>query len=266
MGAKSHAVLAALLLCAGSSALASDTSPICPDRPGKSTGTCTAAARHFQVETGLVDWSLQKDGGERETSLVVGDTVIKLGLTDRSDIELNVTPFVRIASRQGDRHDGRSGIGDLTLLYKHRLTPNDTPLQVAALPFVKIPTARRPLGNGRVEAGLLVPISFAIADSPFSIGATPEIDWLADGDGHGRHAAMAQVVSLGWSVTDKLGLSAELWGQWDWDPAETTRQYSADASIAYLVNDDLQLDAGGNFGLNRTTPDLELYAGVSKRF
>jgi hypothetical protein len=44
------------------------------------------------------------------------------------------------------------------------------------------------------------------------------------------------------------------------------RQYSADVSVALLPSNDLQLDAGANFGLNRQTPDVELYAGVSKRF
>jgi hypothetical protein len=32
------------------------------------------------------------------------------------------------------------------------------------------------------------------------------------------------------------------------------------------VNKNVQLDAGANFGLNRNTPDVELYAGISKRF
>jgi hypothetical protein len=41
---------------------------------------------------------------------------------------------------------------------------------------------------------------------------------------------------------------------------------SADGAVAYLVRDDLQLDAGANFGLNKQTPDIELYAGISKRF
>jgi hypothetical protein len=36
--------------------------------------------------------------------------------------------------------------------------------------------------------------------------------------------------------------------------------------VAYLVSKDLQLDAGANFGLNRETPDVELYAGFSVRF
>ena len=46
----------------------------------------------------------------------------------------------------------------------------------------------------------------------------------------------------------------------------TARPPPADASVAFLPRNDLQLDAGANFGLNRETPDVELYAGVSKRF
>jgi hypothetical protein len=53
---------------------------------------------------------------------------------------------------------------------------------------------------------------------------------------------------------------------WDWDATGTGKQVSADGSIAYLVTKDLQLDAGANFGLNRQTPDVELYTGVSVRF
>jgi hypothetical protein len=63
-----------------------------------------------------------------------------------------------------------------------------------------------------------------------------------------------------------LTLSAELWGMWDWDPAGTTRQASVDGSAAYLLNKAVQLDAGANLGLNRQTPDVEIYAGFSIRF
>jgi hypothetical protein len=73
-------------------------------------------------------------------------------------------------------------------------------------------------------------------------------------------------VSLGWEATDKLNLSAELWAGWDWDPSGTTRQASADGAVAYLLSKNVQLDAGANFGLNRVTPDVELYGGVSVQF
>jgi len=245
---------------------AAEGEPICAARPGKSTPACTVPAGHFQLETGIADWSLQKGGGERDTSFAIGETTFKYGLTDRSDFEIDVTPWQRVTSRAGGVHDRASGFGDVTVAYKHRLTAGDAPVEVAALPFVKIPTAKRSLGNGEWEGGLLIPIGYSIPNTPLGIGLTPELDWLADADGHGHHAAMAQVVSLGWEVTDRLSVSGELWGQWDWDPDGTVRQVSADASAAYLVSSDVQLDAGANFGLNRNTTDFELYAGVSKRF
>jgi hypothetical protein len=36
--------------------------------------------------------------------------------------------------------------------------------------------------------------------------------------------------------------------------------------MTHLLSNSVQLDAGANFGLNHKTPDVELYAGVSKRF
>ena len=177
-----------------------------------------------------------------------------------------MTPYQRATSRAGGVHDSASGVGDVNLLLKQRLTRDDAPVQVAVLPTVKVPVAKRSLGNGTWEAALLVPVGIAIPNTPLSLGLTPEVDWTADADGRGHHAGMAQVVSLGWQANDKLNLSAELWGGWDWDPDGTTRQASADGAVAYLLSNDVQLDAGANFGLNAVTPDVEVYGGVSVRF
>ena len=247
-------------------AAAAETAPICAARPGKATPACTVPGGRFQLETGLVDWSLQKDAGERDTSLAIGETTFKYGLTDRSDIEIDVTPWLRATSREGGFHDRASGFGELTVAYKQQIAAADGNIQLAVEPFVKLPTAKRSLGNGKIEGGVLLPTGIAIGRSPFSLGLTPELDWAADADGRGHHAAMAQVASLGWQANAKLNLSAELWGQWDWDPSGTGRQFSADGAIAYLVGNNTQLDAGANFGLNRQTPDVELYSGVSLRF
>jgi hypothetical protein len=252
-------------LALASAAAAADEQPICADRPGKATSACTVPAGHWQIETGFADWSLQKSGGERDTSLAIGETTFKYGVSDASDIEVDVTPWERASSRGHGFHDSASGFGDVNLIYKKRLTAIDAPVQVIAMPLVKVPTAARALGNGKLEGGLLVPIAYAIPKSPFSVGLTPELDWAEDADGHGHHAAMVQVASLGWQASARLNLSAEIWGQWDWDPSGTSRQASADAAAAYLLSHNVQLDAGANFGLNRETPDVELYGGLSVR-
>jgi hypothetical protein len=259
-------VIAAAAVALSTGATAAGDDPICAARPGKSTPACTVPAGHFQLETGLADWSLQKGQGERDTSLAIGETTFRYGLDDRSDLEVDITPWQRATRRADGIRERASGIGDTTVAYKRPLTAPDSNAQAAIMPFVKVPTAGHSLGNGKWEGGLLIPIEFSIARSPFSVGLTPEVDWAADGDGHGHHAAMAQVASLGWQVDNQLNLSVDVWGQWDWDPTGTVRQASADGSIAYLASDSLQLDAGANFGLNRQTPDVEVYGGVSKRF
>jgi len=259
-------ICAGLVLCASGAARAADEAPICADRPGKATSTCVVPEGRWQIETGLADWTLEKASGERDTSLAIGETTIKYGLTSRSNVEVDISPWQQSSSRVDGFHDSASGFGDINVLYKQELTSADAPVQVDALPFIKIPTAKHSLGNGKWEGGLLVPIGYSIPKSPLSLGLTPEVDWVADADGNGHHAAMTQVASLGWAMTEKLNLSAEIWGAWDWDPAGTTREASADGSVAYLASSDVQLDAGANFGLNRNTPDVELYGGVSFRF
>ena len=125
---------------------------------------------------------------------------------------------------------------------------------------MKIPTAKHALGNGKWEAGLLVPIGFSIAeltaqhraDAGNRLGRGRRRARPSRGDGAGREPRLAG--------ERQASLSAELWGQWDWDPAGTAQQASADGSVAYLLSDDVQIDAGANFGLNRQTPDVELYA------
>ena len=249
------------LAAALSSAAWADDAPICPDRPSKGTGTCTVPAGHWQVETGVGDWTHDRADGATSDFTMIGATLLKYGVSDRTDVELGIAPYQWL--RAGD--DRASGFGDMLVRSKLRLTREDAPVQIAIDPFVKLPTANHSLGNGKVEGGITAPVAAPLG-GPLSIAFAPEVDWRADGDGHGRHAAMVQLIDLGIAASERLSLTAELWGQWDWDPAGTGKQVSADGAVAYLAGQNLQLDAGANFGLNRQTPDVELYAGVSTRF
>lgn len=247
-------------------ATAAQSLTVCADRPGKARQTCIVPAGHVQAEVGLADWTVADGGGERDTTLTLGQFALKYGLTDRSHVELDVTPWVRVTSRSGSVHDRKSGFGDVQLVYKQLLTPSGARVQVAVSPFVKAPTARRPIGNRKWEGGLVVPIQYALPKSALTLSLTPEVDWAADGDGRGHHALAASVVNLGWQATPHLNLSAELWGQWNLDPAGTERQLSADIAASWLATSRVQLDIGANFGLNRATPDADLYLGVSRLF
>ena len=143
------AIASALLTVAG--AAGAEEAPICAARPGKATPPCTVPAGRFQLEAGVADWAVTKDSGVRATSLVLGETTFKVGLTSRSDLEVDVTPWQRAKVEAEGADESHSGFGDIGVAYKHRLTRDGAALQVAALPSAKIPTDDHFLGNRKVE-------------------------------------------------------------------------------------------------------------------
>jgi hypothetical protein len=256
--------LVALTLASPAVAAEGGVAPICTDRPAKANAVCTVPAGKWQLEGSALGWARTKADGAETEVLTLGSSVLKLGLSDRADLQIGFTPYVRVETRAGEIKSTASGAGDLSVRYKHRLTAADAPVQLAAIPFVKLPTADGGIGNGKVEGGLATSISAALGDATLSFG--PELDLLADGDRDGRHVQLVNLINVAGPVAPGFTLAGELWTATNFDPAGTATQVSADAAVAYLVNERLQLDAGANLGLTKDTPDAEMYLGMSWRF
>lgn len=254
----------AALLISPAAAHAQQAAPICTDRPTKANATCTVLPGKVQVESGLAGWSLTRLGGTRTELLTLGASFAKIGLTDRSDLQVGFTPYARLTVKEGGSRARASGFGDVVVRYKHRLTADGAKVQLGLIPFVKLPAAKDGLGNGKVEGGLAVPVSLPLGKATMTFG--PELDLLADAEGDGRHVAVVNLVNLAVPVADRLTLAGELWTNVNFDPAGTVKQVTADAALAYALTNDMQLDAGANLGLTDDSPDIELYAGLSLRF
>ena len=259
---------AASALAQGTGAMAQDTGggpvPICTDRPTKGNATCTVPVGRVQLETTGVGWTRFDMAGARTDNWTVGASTIKFGLTHHSDLQIGFTPLVDVRTRDSGSDHHVSGVGDVTVRYKHRLTGPNSAAQIALIPFVKLPTARIGIGNRKVEGGLAVPVSLAVGSATLTAG--PELDLLADDEGKGHHVALVNLVNFAVPAAARLTLVGEVWTVTNFDPAGTITLVSADGAVAYAVNDDLQLDLGANLGLNRNTPDVEIYAGLSVRF
>ncbi len=261
-----RALIACGLLCVSVPAHAMAEEPICADRPGLSTPACSVPQGKVQVETGLVDWTHDDGGGVESDTLTLGGSAVKVGITDRLHLEVDFAPYVRVREDLGGSTSRLSGFGDIAVAAKYRVSTATAPVQMAVVPFIKIPTAKRSLGNGKVEGGLIVPIGYTIPETALSLALSPEIDVNSDPDGSGYHLATAQVIGLGASLAPALSASVELAGYWDFLPDGTVRQFLFGGSAALLLSNDLQVDAGINLGLNRESPDLELYSGIALRF
>lgn len=257
-------MLGAILLALAAQASADAMQDFCADRPGLETGTCVVPAGVIQLETTLAGWATDKTDGVRTRQWTLGDSVVRFGLGASSEIQLGWTPWVRVTTSGGGTRESASGTSDASLAYKVRLTRADAPLALDLMPFVKLPLARRPLGNRRVEAGLLAPVDIALADR-WTLTLTPEADWNADEDGRGYHLGLAGAVALGLDVSDRLSTGLTVWAQRDADPGGTVRQAMAGASLAWLARPRLQFDIEADAGIGGAASDLQLIAGVSIR-
>lgn len=263
------ALLAGVALLWALPARANDLGPICPDRPGKGTSPCTLASGHAQFELGLFDESFQRRSGVTTDSGNAGSLLAKWGLSDRVDVEAGMAlyQFQRVHDATGT--STASGIGDLFLHAKFNPLPAPPENESSAFslvldPFLKLPTAGGGLSNGAVEGGLVLPMAYDLGGY-WSVAMTPEADVLLNASGSGHHANLVDVVGIGRSF-GPLSLGAEVWSSQNLDPAGTVSQYSFDLDAAWLAGNDTQLDTGINLGLNRATPDLEIYFGISRRF
>jgi len=245
--------LAPLLLFAGG-ARAETPRDFCPDRPGLGTPPCTIDPGRLAVESGLLDWT--RDEGEDD--LAAGDLLVRYGLTDRLEMQLGWTAFVDAG--------GRSGTGDLFVALRRNLhDPDGSGFSVAVMPYATLPTASNGVGAGDWGAGVLVPMSYAL---PGGIGLelTGEADAAVDEDGDGRHFAYGAILGLDMPVSDAVEATVELSAKRDRDPAGATTELLAGLSADWKPAENLQLDIGANAGLNRASPDLELYVGIARRF
>lgn len=254
------------VLAQGANAAAeTDIGPICTDRPTKSNAACTVPEGMVQIETDLFFWTRNDLGPVRSDVLLYTNPTIKYGIGPNTDVQVNIAPVVEVRNEVGGLTTSQTGVGDLFVRLKQRITGPQSKVQVALLPFVKVPTAEAGIGNREWEGGLLVPVQVPVGKATLTL--VPQLNLLADAlEPADRHLEFQGVVNLAVPIADRFSVAGELWTSQNWDPAGTVRQYSADAALIYLVNDDLQLDIGGNFGLNQATPDVQLYVGLSTRF
>jgi len=241
---------------------------LCTDRPTKSTGPCTVDAGRWQLESDIYNYTLARGGGVRTTTELFTNPTLKLGLTDRLDVEFNISPYERVVTDDHGVTAHASGVSDLFLRLKYNFIGDDGgPVAIALSPYIKVPTANHNLGNGYVEAGIIVPVQFNLPEN-WQLLFDPEVDVLKNASGSGRHINAIALVSLSKPVSSTITLSAELWTDTNFDPQGDTTQYSADLGVAWIpaAAPNLQLDGGVNFGLNANTPRTQIYVGISRRF
>jgi hypothetical protein len=241
----------------------------CTDRPPKANLPCTVDAGRFQYESDVFNWTRVRSGGTTTDTFLYTNPTLKPGLTSTIDLEANMAPYARLATRSPSGRQAFDGVGDMYFRGKANLAGADGgDFQMAAIPYVKAPTGSPGIGDKAVEGGAIVPVSFALPQG-FTLLFDPEIDVLRNANDWNRHTNIQFLGNLSHALTDSVTGYVELWGQANNDPATPNKQASLDVSLAWLVwkkAPSLQFDLGANIGLTAATPRLQLYLGVSQKF
>lgn len=240
------------------------------DRPDQTESAYTVDAGHWQVESDLLNHTRDHDrtgGGEvRTTDLSLAAFNLKVGLTNRVDLQLMIDPYV--SSRVEDRIAGTtakaSGFGDITTRLKINLWGNDGgPTAFAVMPYVKWPSSASGVRNDQTEGGVILMLAYELPDG-WSSTIMTGLDFVSDGAG-GRDTEWINCITFAHALTDKLGGYIELFTVMG-DAPGFKSQCQFDVGLTYTVSADIQLDLGCNFGVTKSAPDYQPFVGFSRRF
>ena len=237
------------------------------DRPDKTESPYTVDAGHFQFELDFATFTSDREDGVRVKTVNLAPINLKLGLTNRTDLQLVVENYLRQTTTER-ASEGRStidGLGDVTVRVKHNLWGNDGGTTALALmPFVKLPTNGNRLGNNAVEFGLIVPLAIGLSER-FGLGVMTEVDFVEQIDGSGLAPSFFNTATISFDLTDRVGLYTEIFTEKSVERG-TDLVATLDAGVTFAVSPDIQLDAGANLGITDAADDVNLFVGLSRRF
>jgi hypothetical protein len=259
MGAAMRAIVAAVTLVGlwAAAALAQD---INPDRPDLTTSAEVVPAGALQIETGL-EYARERVGGAATERQLSVQGVLRLGLTPALEISIEGEPFLWLRAAADDH-----GSGDYTLGLKYRFfapAPDGGGPALALKPFVKLPTAREPLGSERPDFGALLLMSVALPWS-LSLDANAGVAAIGQRRPEGFIPQGIASASLSWAVTERLSSITELFLA---TKEERGGRDSLLATVAlmYRVTPRLALDAGMRTTITGQGPDWSAFIGLSVR-
>lgn len=231
-----------------------------PDRPDLTTSAEIVPVGAIQIETGLEYERARVGGGPTEQQLSV-QAVLRAGLTAALEVSLEGEPFVWLRAGRED-----SGSGDYTLGLKYRfldVAADGGGPALAVKPFVKLPTARAPIGSERPDFGALLLMSLGL---PWGLGLDANAGVAAIGQTRPNGFLAQGIVSgsLSWAVTERLSTITELFFATR-EERDGRASLRATLAVIYKLTPRLALDAGVRTTLTGPGPDWAALVGLSVR-
>lgn len=234
------------------------TEALITDRPDATEASSTVGKGVLQFETGGLYESFE-DKNIKSENYTYNTTLVRYGILDNVELRLG-WDFVEGTTKVNNKkvNNVTSGLSPLLLGLKIDIAKEDGAMPEIALighvfPVFSAAKDYRPEYTG---VDFRLAMSHTLSEKS-SLGYNIGAQWGNDT----AEAAAIYTIAYGYSISDKLGAYAELYGDL---PEDSTANHYWDAGLTYLVSNDLQLDA--YFGTSITEgQDLLLALGLSYR-
>jgi hypothetical protein len=234
------------------------------DRPDTTESPYTVDAGHYQAEMSFFDYSRDRSDGVRTEAWAFGAMNLKAGLLNNVDLQVVFDAYTEERTRESGITDTVTGFSDVTVRLKTNLWGNEGgKTAFAIMPFVKIPTGTE-LSNDHWEGGVILPLAVSLTDR-IGLGIMLEADFVHDDERGGYDVEWVHTATLGFDLTEKLGLYVEYAGVASQEE-EFDYQASFDAGVTFGATENLVFDAGIRVGLNEAAEDFGAFTGMSIRF
>jgi len=232
--------------------------PLITDRPDATEASSTVGKGILQIETGGLYESFEENNIKSE-SYTFNTTLIRYGILNNVEIRLGWNFTEGTTKVNGNKLDNiSSGFSTLLLGVKIDIAEEKNGWPEVALighvfPLFSASQDYRPETTG---------IDFRFSMS-HTLGEKSSLGYNLGGHwgNDSPEAAAIYTVAYGYSITDKFGMYAEVYGDF---PEDNKANHYWDAGLTYLVSNDLQLDIYAGTSITEGQ-DLLLGLGLSYR-
>jgi hypothetical protein len=245
---------------------AEEPDEIVTDRPDFTEASNTVGKGRLQLESGFTFTRDKKSGLIGSTTYP--EALFRIGMF-QDWFEWRIAPnFSTTRSRDDNFAVTRTtGAEDLYFGSKIGLTEQEGALPETALILqTTIPTGSNQLTARRMLPGINFLYSWDVIPDSISVGGSTQANKRFDSDE--TYFELAQSLTVGYTLTEKLGAYTEFFGFLPQNsaPIGIGPQYYFDGGFTYLLTPLMQFDIRAGVGLNKQSDDLFVGSGFSVKY
>lgn len=225
--------------------------PIQLDRPDQTECPFITPKKYIQVENGFNF----ENTNDLEKNYSYPSSLWKYGINEKVELRL-ITEFIT----QQSGNNVYNGLTPITLGFKASLFEEKGIIPKTSF-IVHLTTAE--VGTKEFHTKYMAPaFRFTMQHTltkKISLAYNLGMEW----NGETAEHTFIYTLTTGFSLTDKLGCYAELYG---FVPNDNKADHRCDGGFTYLVHNDFMVDVSGGVGITDNSPQAYLSLGISYRF